>query len=425
MGEARVLVVGNGGREHALAWRLSHEGHRVIAAPGREGYGADAHCVAVHASDHAAIVACARDERVDLVVVGPEQPLVDGLADCLRDAGIATVGPGAAAAELEGSKAAAKRFMAAHGIPTARSEIVHDLPTALAALERFEVPPVVKADGLAAGKGVTVARTHAEARAALEQCLHAGVFGAAGHTVVLEERLEGQEVSLLVLTDGTHAATFLPAQDHKRLREGDLGPNTGGMGAYAPAPIYDAGVAKAVHATIVAPTLAGLRREGRPFVGVLFVGLMIDPHGQPRVIEYNCRFGDPEVQPLLFGLRVPLLPRLLDAAHGRLCDEALAGDPAATVVLAAAGYPGPVRTGDRIEGLEGLADEPDVKVFHAGTRREAEGGDGGWVTAGGRVLGVCARGPTLAQALDRAHAAAQQVRFAGRQLRRDIGARAR
>lgn len=421
MGDTRILVVGNGGREHALAWRLSHEGHEVLVAPGREGYGADARCVAVDASDHAAVVACARDERVALVVVGPEQPLVDGLADRLRDAGIATVGPSAAAAELEGSKAAAKRFMAAHGIPTARSETVHALPAALAALERFEVPPVVKADGLAAGKGVTVARTHAEAREALLQCMQAGAFGAAGRTVVLEERLEGQEVSLLVLTDGTSAATFLPAQDHKRLLEGDEGPNTGGMGAYAPAPIYDEHVAAQVRSTIVAPTLAGLRSEGRPFVGVLFVGLMIDAQGRPRVIEYNCRFGDPEVQPLLFGLRVPLLPRLMDAAHGRLHDEALAGDPAATVVLAAAGYPEAPRTGDRIEGLEALAGEPDVKVFHAGTRRDGNG----WVTAGGRVLGVCARGPTLAQALDRAHAAASSVRFAGRQLRRDIGARAR
>lgn len=421
MGDARILVVGNGGREHALAWRLSHEGHEVLAAPGREGYGDDARCVAVDVADHAAIVACARAHGVDLVVVGPEQPLVDGLGDRLRDAGIPTVGPGAAAAELEGSKAAAKRFMQAHGIPTARSETVHDVRAGLRALERFEVPPVVKADGLAAGKGVTVAATHAEAREAIERSLEGGAFGAAGRTVVLEERLVGQEVSLLVLTDGTHAATFLPAQDHKRLLEGDLGPNTGGMGAYAPAPVYDDAVAKAVGAQIVAPTLAGLRGEGRPFVGVLFVGLMIAPDGQPYVIEYNCRFGDPEVQPLLFGLRVPLLPRLVDAAHGRLRSEALAGDPAATVVLAAAGYPGPPRAGDRIEGLEALAGEPDVKAFHAGTRRDGDG----WVTAGGRVLGVCARGPTLPLALDRALEAAQRVRFAGRQLRRDIGARAR
>ena len=427
MSGARILVVGNGGREHAIAWRITSEGHEAIAAPGREGYGDDARCVAVDMADHAAIVACAREHAVDLVVVGPEQPLVDGLADRLLDAGIPTVGPSRAAAELEGSKAAAKRFMADHGIPTARAETVHDLRSGLAALERFETPPVVKADGLAAGKGVTVAETHAEARAALEQCLEAGAFGAAGRTVVLEERLEGQEVSLLVLTDGTAAASFLPAQDHKRLLDGDAGPNTGGMGAYAPAPVYTDAVAEVVQATIVAPTLAGLRREGRPFVGILFVGLMIDRAGRPLVIEYNCRFGDPEVQPLLFGLREPLVPRLLDAAHGRLQGGALAGDPAATVVLAAAGYPGTPRAGDRIEGLEALAREPDVKAFHAGTRREGAGTrrEDGWVTAGGRVLGICARGPTLPAALDRAHAAAERVTFAGRQLRRDIGARAR
>ena len=421
MSTARILVVGNGGREHALAWRLTHEGHEVLAAPGREGYGDDARRLDVDASDPAALVERARAERVDLVVVGPEQPLCEGLADRLRDAGLATVGPGAAGAELEGSKAVAKRFMVAHGIPTARHETVTELSEGLRALERFETPPVVKADGLAAGKGVTVARTHQEAREALEGCLQGGAFGAAGRTVVLEERLVGQEVSLFVLTDGTAAATFLPAQDHKRLGEGDTGPNTGGMGAYAPAPIYDATVAQRVRTRILAPTLAGLRAEPRPFVGVLFVGLMIDEAGDPFVVEYNCRFGDPEVQPLLFGLRTPLLPRLMDAAHGRLQDEALPGDPAATVVLAAAGYPGPVRSGDRIEGLEALADEPDVKVFHAGTRREGDG----WVTAGGRVLGVCARGPTLPVALDRAHAAAERVCFAGRQRRRDIGARAR
>ncbi|MCX4242350.1 phosphoribosylamine--glycine ligase [Paraliomyxa miuraensis] len=424
MSTARILVVGNGGREHALAWRLTHEGHEVLAAPGRDGYGDDARCVPVHAGDSdaaAALVRRARDEGVDLVVVGPEQPLCDGLADRLRDAGLPTVGPGAAAAELEGSKAAAKRFMAMHGIPTARHETVTTLDEGLRALERFEAAPVVKADGLAAGKGVTVASTHDEARAALVQCLEGGAFGAAGRTVVLEERLRGQEVSLFVLTDGTGAATFLPAQDHKRLGEGDTGPNTGGMGAYAPAPIYDAAVAERVRTRIVGPTLAGLRAEGRPFRGVLFVGLMIDDAGEPWVIEYNCRFGDPEVQPLLFGLSVPLLPRLADAAHGMLRDEALPGDPAATVVLAAAGYPGEVRTGDRIEGLSALEGDPDVKVFHAGTRREGDG----WATAGGRVLGVCARGTTLGEALDRAHAAAGRVRFDGRQLRRDIGARAR
>ncbi len=417
----RVLIVGEGGREHALAWRLTDEGHEVLAAPGREGYGDDAERVPLDASRPDALVSMAVERGVELAVIGPEQPLVDGLADRLRAAGIPTFGPSAAAAELEGSKAAAKRFMVAHGIPTARHETVHTLEQGLAALERFDAPPVVKADGLAAGKGVTVAEDMEQAAQALRECMDGGAFGAAGRTVVLEQRLRGQEVSLFVLTDGTHAATLLPAQDHKRLGEGDTGPNTGGMGAYAPAPIYDERVAQAVRTQIVAPTLAGLRAEGRPFVGVLFVGLMIAEDGQPWVIEYNCRFGDPEVQPLLFGLRVPLMPRLLDAAHGRLHDELLLGDPAATVVLASAGYPRSSRKGDRIHGLAQVAAMPDVKVFHAGTAREGDH----WVTAGGRVLGVCARGPSLGQALDRAHAAAQSITFDGRQLRGDIGARAR
>ncbi len=416
----RVLIVGNGGREHALAWRLTDEGHEVLAAPGRQGYGADARCVPYSASDPQALIACAQRERVELAIVGPEQPLVDGLADQLRAVDIPTVGPSAAAAELEGSKAAAKRFMADHAIPTARHETVHDLDAGLAALSRFEHPPVVKADGLAAGKGVTVAETMDEAAEAMRQCFTAGAFGAAGQTVVLEQRLHGQEVSLFVLTDGEHAATLLPAQDHKRLGEGDTGPNTGGMGAYAPAPIYDGAVEAAVRSTIIEPTLGGLREQGRPFVGVLFLGLMIDPAGVPWVIEYNCRFGDPEVQPLLFGLKVPLMPRLMEVACGGLHDQAMPGDPAATVVLASAGYPRSSRAGDTIEGLEAVAAEPDVKVFHAGTRRDGEH----WVTAGGRVLGVCARGPSLEAALTGAHAAAQRITFDGRQLRRDIGARA-
>lgn len=421
MTTTRVLIVGNGGREHALCWRLTHERHQVWAAPGRAGYGDDAQCLDVGASDPAALVERAKALQIELAIVGPEAPLVDGLADRLREAGIPTVGPSAAAAELEGSKAAAKRFMADHAIPTARHVTVSSLDEAMAAIDTFEHAPVVKADGLAAGKGVTVADDHEQAREAVRQCLDGGAFGDAGRTVVLEQRLHGQEVSLFVLSDGTHAATFLPAQDHKRLGEGDTGPNTGGMGAYAPAPIFDDAVAQKVRERIVAPTLAGLRAEGRPMVGVLFVGLMIDDAGDPWVIEYNVRFGDPEVQPLLFGLRVPLMPRLLDAAHGRLRDETLPGDPAATVVLASAGYPRSSSKGDVIAGLEALADEPDVKVFHAGTGTN----DGQWVTAGGRVLGVCARAATLSLALDRALWAAQQVEFAGRQLRRDIGARAR
>jgi phosphoribosylamine--glycine ligase len=416
----RALVIGNGGREHALAWRLSHEGHEVLVAPGSDGIALDAACVPIEPADAPALVRLARDRGVDLVIVGPEQPLVDGLADRLRDAGLAVVGPGAAAAELEGSKAAAKAFMQRHSIPTARHVVVQSAAEIDDALARFDTPPVVKASGLAAGKGVTVASSFDEARDALRACLQGAAFGEAGRTVVLEERLTGQEVSLFCLSDGNAAVTFLPAQDHKRIGDGDTGPNTGGMGAYAPAPIHDREVAQKVRTRILEPTLAGLRAEGRPMRGILFVGLMIDEAKEPSVIEYNVRFGDPEVQPILWGLDAPLGEHLLAAARGELRSGELTGRPAATVVLASAGYPASSSKGDRIEGLDRAAMHEDVKVFHAGTARE----DGGWVTAGGRVLGVCARAHDLATAVARAYAAVDDIAFRGRQVRRDIGARA-
>jgi phosphoribosylamine--glycine ligase len=416
----RALVIGNGGREHALAWRLSHEGHEVLVAPGSDGIALDAACVPIEPADAPALVRLARDRGVDLVIVGPEQPLVDGLADRLRDAGLAVVGPGAAAAELEGSKAAAKAFMQRHSIPTARHVVVQSAAEIDDALARFDTPPVVKASGLAAGKGVTVASSFDEARDALLACLQGAAFGEAGRTVVLEERLTGQEVSLFCLSDGNAAVTFLPAQDHKRIGDGDTGPNTGGMGAYAPAPIHDREVAQKVRTRILEPTLAGLRAEGRPMRGILFVGLMIDEAKEPSVIEYNVRFGDPEVQPILWGLDAPLGEHLLAAARGELRSGELTGRPAATVVLASAGYPASSSKGDRIEGLDRAALHEDVKVFHAGTALE----DGGWVTAGGRVLGVCARAHDLATAVARAYAAVDDIAFRGRQVRRDIGARA-
>jgi phosphoribosylamine--glycine ligase len=416
----RVLVIGSGGREHALAWRLHEDGADVIVAPGNEGMADVARTVSIDPRDQDAMIELARRERVELAIVGPEQPLVDGLADRLRDAGIATFGPSRAAARLEGSKTDAKQFMLAHAIPTAAAVMVRDPAGIAAALGRFAAPPVVKADGLAAGKGVTVAETFDEAEQAARACLERGVFGPAGAQIVLEERLVGEETSLFVLTDGTHACTLLPAQDHKRIGEGDTGPNTGGMGAYAPAPVYTERVHATVMSSIVMPTLAGLRDEGRPFVGALFVGLMIDPSGAPFVVEYNCRFGDPEVQPLVFGASAPLLPILHGAAVGTLVDAALPGRPAATVVLAAAGYPGTPRAGDRIHGLERLAGDPDVLVCHAGTRREGAH----FVSAGGRVLGISARADALSEAIARAHAAADCIEFAGMQRRRDIGARA-
>lgn len=416
-----ILVIGSGGREHALCWRLHTEGHQVHVSPGNPGMQAQATVHAGVGGDVEEQVALAKKVGARLVVIGPEQPLVDGLADAMRAAGLTTLGPSKAAAVLEGSKADAKAFMVEHGIPTARHVTVQDLEQGKAALRSFETPPVVKADGLAAGKGVTVPESFEEAEAALVACLREKRFGAAGTTVVLEERLHGQEVSLFVLTDGKVARTFEAAQDHKRIGEGDTGPNTGGMGAYAPAPIYTPEVAASTMNQVVMPTLRGLAAQGRPFVGVLFVGLMVSEQGQPRVIEYNVRFGDPEVQPLMFGLTEELYPHLHAAASGSLTAGVLRGQPAATVVLASAGYPASSSKGDRIDGLDAAAAVPDLQVFHAGTRRSP---DGGWETAGGRVLGVCGRGATLEAALRRAYEGVACIRFDGMQVRRDIGARA-
>jgi phosphoribosylamine--glycine ligase len=417
----RIVIFGGGGREHALAWRCASEGHDVHVAPGSDGIAADATCHPLALADLAAATALARKLAPDLVIVGPEQPLVDGLGDRLRGSGLAVFGPSQAAAELEGSKAIAKAFMVRHGVPTAHHVRVDNLPDGLAALREFAGPPVVKASGLAAGKGVTVAESFEEAELALRACLEGQVFGDAGATVVLEERLVGEEASLFVISDGERWLCLPAAQDHKRLRDGDQGPNTGGMGAYCPAPICDAGVLAQVEAEVIGPTLTGLRREGRPFVGALFVGLMIDG-GRAKVIEYNCRFGDPEIQPVLFGLQAPIAEHLHAAARGQLRPPttAMAATPAATVVIAAAGYPGKVEPGAVILGLAAAAAMPDVKVFHAGTRRADEG----WVTAGGRVLGVCARGPDLRAAIARAYAACDAIEVVGGQYRRDIGARA-
>lgn len=415
----KILIVGSGGREHALAWRCRHEGHEVVVAPGSDGIGSASD---VAETDHDGLVALAQREQVELVIVGPEAPLVAGLADRLREAGLPTIGPSRAAAELEGSKALAKAFMQRHAIPTARHVAVRTVREGLAAMREFEAPPVVKASGLAAGKGVTVADSWEEAEIALRECL-LGRFGPAGDEVVLEERLVGEEASFFVLTDGTHAASFVACQDHKRAGDGDTGPNTGGMGAYSPAAIVDEAVYARVMTTIVHPTLAGLRSEDRPFIGVLFVGLMIDAEGQPKVIEYNVRFGDPEAQTLMFGLEVPLVPRLVAAANGTLVDQQLPGKPTATIVMASAGYPERSASGVEIHGLDQLMREAgdDLAIFHAGTRRDP---DGTWRTNGGRVLGVCARGDNLRAAIGRAYAAVSRIEIAGARWRRDIGHRA-
>ncbi len=416
----KILVLGGGGREHALSVRLRDDGADVVCAPGNDGIAQDVACRPVDPADPAAVVALARAEGAALVVVGPEAPLVAGVADALAHARIPCIGPGAAAARLEGSKAFAKAFMARHGIPTARAVVVADPAELTPAMGGFETPPVVKADGLAAGKGVVVAESFEEAETAARACLENGAFGDAGRRVLLEQRLVGEEVSFFALCDGTRAVTFMPAQDHKRLRDGDRGPNTGGMGAYAPAPVASEEVVGRIVDRILVPTLEGAAAEGFAFRGFLFLGLMIDATGSPHVIEYNVRFGDPEAQPLLWGLDEPLLPHLEAAAHGALRSGRLRGRPAATVVLASAGYPRSSRKGDPIEGLAAAAKVPGVKVFHAGTRRRGDR----FETAGGRVLGVCARAGGIAEAISASYRAVDCIHFSGMQVRRDIGTRA-
>ncbi len=420
----RFLVVGGGGREHALAWRIAHSPgvEEVCCAPGNPGIAQVARCLAVSVDDTAGLVEVARDRRVDLVVVGPEAPLCAGLADVLRANGIAVFGPGQAAARLEGSKSFAKQFMNRHAVPTAAFSVHGGLASAEAALRaRAPGPVVLKADGLAAGKGVRVCDDLDEAIVAARE-LMGGAFGAAGETLLIEDRLVGEEVSVHVLCDGDRIIPLDPAQDHKRLGDGDQGPNTGGMGAYTPAPVIDAALARQILESITLPTIRGMRAEGTPFSGVLFIGLMITESG-PMVLEYNVRFGDPETEAMMMRLEGDFAGALLGAARGDLSatDLRSAGGAALCVVLAAQGYPGSARRGDPIEGLDRAAASPDVMVFHAGTALDSSGRV---VTAGGRVLAVTARGATVGAAAARAYQAAGEIRFEGRQMRSDIGMRA-
>jgi len=418
----RILVVGSGAREHALVWRLTKDGAEVHAAPGNAGIAEIAAVHAVAADDLDAQVALAQRLKVDLVVVGPEAPLVAGLVDRLSERGIAAFGPSKAAARLEGSKSFSKDFMVRHGIPTAGHRTFTDVDAALAFVRAAKRPLVVKADGLAAGKGVVVAKDADEAADAIERFGRARELGDAGATLVIEETLVGPEVSYHVVSDGTRYVALAPAQDHKRIFDGDRGPNTGGMGAYSPPPMVDELVEEKIRQRVIEPTLRGCATEGFPFRGALFVGLMI-VDGEPLVLEYNTRFGDPETECLMTRWGGSAIPLFEGAAKGDLSAVRTAWDAPASlcVVLASEGYPGAYPKGRRIEGLDHAAEVAGVVIFHAGTTRA----DGGFVTSGGRVLAVTATGVTLDEAADRAYAAADRIQFEGKQLRRDIGWQAR
>jgi phosphoribosylamine--glycine ligase len=416
-----VLLVGGGGREHALAWRIAQSPRlaRLVAAPGNPGIARHAECVAIAADDHDGLLRLAGKERSDLVVIGPEVPLVAGLADRLTAGGFAVFGPSARAAAIEGSKAFAKGLMARHGIPTARFGTFDDVTGARRFCRELGAPLVVKTDGLAAGKGAIVCATLAEADEALAACLERRDFGLSGTTVIVEEFLVGEEVSFFALVSGREAAPLAAAQDHKAVFDGDRGPNTGGMGAFSPVPSFDAAMQARVMSTIVRPTIAALAEEGAPYSGVLFVQLMLTAEG-PKIVEFNCRFGDPECQAILAPMEADLLPRLAAIAAGRPAPSTPPTARAAVcVTLASAGYPGRHETGVPISGIEEAESVAGVKVFHAGTAHR----DGRLVTAGGRVLGVTAVAQDVPHAIDGAYEAVARIRFEGMHFRRDIGRR--
>ncbi len=417
-----VLVIGSGGREHALCWSLSASPliGRLFCAPGNGGIAEVATCVPVDPLDFPALIAFCQKEKIGFVVVGPEGPLVAGVVEALEGAGIKTFGPTSKAAALEGSKGFTKDLCARYDIPTAAYKRCTNAAEAKAFIAERGAPIVVKADGLAAGKGVVVATSVEEANKAVDDIM-GGAFGAAGAELVVEEFLDGEEISFFALCDGKNALPLLSAQDHKRVFDGDQGPNTGGMGAYSPAPVMTAALEAEVMARIVRPTMAGMAKEGRPFTGILFAGLMITAKG-PQLIEYNTRFGDPECQVLMARLKSDLLPALLAARDGVLdrFDLRWSDDAALCVVMAAKGYPGDVKKGDEIRNLEAANKVPGVTVFHAGTRR-----DGDRILAnGGRVLGVTAIAPTVREARERAYKAVDAIDWPGGFCRRDIAWRA-
>lgn len=417
----KVLVIGSGGREHALCWKIAqHPDTEVYIAPGNPGMLDVATLVNIKVDDIPTLVDFAKAEAIDLTVVGPELPLTLGIVDAFQAEGLACFGPGKDAARLEGSKAFSKELMKKYGIPTAAFDTFTDVDAAKAFVDEIGVPCVVKADGLAAGKGVIICMTREEADKAIEDMLNAHAFGEASATIVIEEYMEGPEVSVLAFADGKHVLPMVSAQDHKRIFDGDKGPNTGGMGAYSPAPVYTEALSEEVNKTIIEPTIVAMAAEGTPFTGILYTGLMLTEKG-PRVLEYNVRFGDPETQPIMVRMKSDIvdlfqacLDGTLDQAELEWYDEA-----AVCVIMASGGYPASSEKGVPINGLDDITPEEAI-VFHSGTAVK----DDQVVTNGGRVLGVTAKDATIKGAIDKAYAAVEKIHFDHMQFRRDIGARA-
>jgi phosphoribosylamine--glycine ligase len=422
----KVLVIGNGGREHALAWKASQSPlvRTVFVAPGNAGTALEPALqnVAISPTDIPALLSFAQNEKIDLTIVGPEAPLVIGVVDAFRAAGLKIFGPTQGAAQLEGSKAFTKDFLARHKIPTAEYQNFTEVEPALAYVREKGAPIVIKADGLAAGKGVIVAMTLAEAEAAVNDMLAGNAFGDAGHRIVVEEFLDGEEASFIVMVDGKNVLPMATSQDHKRVGDGDTGPNTGGMGAYSPAPVVTDEVHQRAMDLVIWPTVRGMAAEGNTYTGFLYAGLMIDKQGNPKVIEFNCRFGDPETQPIMLRLQSDLVELCLAACDGKLDVTTSKWDerPSLGVVMAAGGYPADYRNGDVIHGLP-LEEVADGKVFHAGTKLRE---DDMVVTNGGRVLCVTALGDTVAQAQQRAYELMKDIHWDGSFSRSDIGYRA-
>jgi phosphoribosylamine--glycine ligase len=419
----KILVVGGGGREHALAWKLVQSRHcdALFAAPGNPGMAKVGRCVPISSDDIAGLVAFAKKEKIGLTVVGPEAPLIDGIVDAFQKAGLRVFGPNREAAQVEGSKAWSKQVMTSAAVPTAEYRSFQTRDAALRYVDNHEEPLVVKASGIAAGKGVFVCAGQQEARDAVETIMGKKAFGAAGETVVIEERMTGEEASILAFVDEKTIYTLESSQDHKPALDGDLGPNTGGMGAYSPAPVVTDRVQGQVDREILVPMVHGMKTEGAPYSGLLYAGVMVTAGG-PKVLEFNCRFGDPEAQPLLMRLQSDLVEALEAVIDNRLDEITLRWDPrpAVCVVMASGGYPGEYEKGKEITGLEAADAMKDVVVFHAGTREE----DGRILTAGGRVLGVTALGADITEARDRAYEAVKAIRFPRAHYRTDIGAKA-